>query len=100
MYSLKGNSATASSDKTSVLEDELSENLSIETAVLHKPKQEKQKRIRRTYIVKVPPHISPGEHFFANGTDGTRMLVTCPPFATPGMELKILAADDVIKVKA
>lgn len=90
----------ASSDETNITED-----LSIDTAVLcqdpnqesvsidttafqnKKPKQEKLRNVKRTYIVKVPPHIFPGDLFFANGTDGRRMLVTCPPSAGPGMEL-------------
>ena len=65
------------------------ESVSIDTTVFQnkKPKQEKLRDVKRTYIVKVPPHIFPGDLFFANGTDGRRMLVTCPPSAGPGMEL-------------
>ena len=40
---------------------------------------------KRTYIVTIPSEISPpsGEHFFACGTDGSRILVQCPAFAKP-----------------
>lgn len=94
MYRFRGNQ-TASSDESYTTED-----LYIDTAVLcqhsnqesvsiqnKKPKQEKLRNVKRTYIVKVPPNISPGDLFFANGTDGKRMLVTCPPSAGPGTEL-------------
>jgi hypothetical protein len=58
--------------------------LTIDTAILNfnQPQHETDnpKHIRRTYTVRVPPHISPGDHFIAVGNDGTRMLVTCPSF--------------------
>ncbi len=55
-----------------------------------KPQQEYSGPIKiKTYVVFVPPTISPGDDFFVDGTDGTRMLVKCPPFAEPGMPIKL-----------
>jgi len=56
--------------------------LSIVAAVVNLPRHEtyKPKHITRVYTVKVPKHISPGDHFYATGNDGTGMLVKCPPF--------------------
>lgn len=84
MYNLNGD-ATTSQDQ-----NEVPAMAPSDSQPQPQPQQEYNVPVKNsTYVVFVPPTISPGDNFFVDGTDGTRMLVKCPPFAEPGMPIKV-----------